>query len=271
MMDLFSLEGRVAVVTGGGGALGGAMARGLASAGARVAVVGRTPETLQRTADAIAAAGGECLPVAADVLDEAQLAAARDAVLSRWGRVDVLVNAAGGNVAEAVVPPDGDVFGIPTSAFRRVFDLNLYGTVLPTQVFGPSLAAGGEGSVINVSSMAADRAITRVSGYSAAKAAVDNYTRWLAVELGRRHGTAIRVNAVAPGFFLGEQNRRLLTRDDGTLTDRGRTIVSLTPAGRFGEADELVGTVVWLASRSSRFVTGVVVPVDGGFSAWSGV
>jgi NAD(P)-dependent dehydrogenase (short-subunit alcohol dehydrogenase family) len=163
------------------------------------------------------------------------------------------------------------VFGIPTSAFRRVFDLNLLGTVLPTQVFGPSLAAGGEGSVINVSSMAADRAITRVSGYSAAKAAVDNYTRWLAVELGRRHGTAIRVNALAPGFFLGEQNRRLLNREDGTLTDRGRTIVSLTPAGRFGEAEELVGTVVWLASRASRFVTGVVVPVDGGFSAWSGV
>lgn len=269
MSDLFSLDGRVAVVTGGGGALGSAMARGLADAGARVAVLGRTQETLQRTVDAIGTDAG--FAVIADVLDETRLVAARDAVLARWGRIDILVNAAGGNVAEAVVPPGGDVFGIPTTAFRRVFDLNLMGSVLPTQVFGPSMAEGGEGSVVNVSSMAADRAITRVAGYSAAKGAVDNYTRWLAVELARRHGTALRVNAVAPGFFLGEQNRRLLTNEDGSLTDRGETIVRLTPVGRFGEADELVGTVVWLASRASRFVTGIVVPVDGGFSAWSGV
>ena len=240
------------------------MARGLADAGARVAVLGRTRETLEK-----AVGGG--FAVVADVLDEVQLSSARDEILERWGRIDILVNAAGGNVAEAVVPPGGDVFGVPMSAFGRVFDLNLIGTILPTQVFGPSLVAGGEGSVVNISSMAADRTITRVSGYSAAKAAVDNYTRWMAVELARRYGSAIRVNAIAPGFFIGDQNRRLLTEEDGSLTDRGSTIVRLTPFGRFGEADELAGTVVWLASRASRFVTGIVVPVDGGFSAWSGV
>jgi len=264
MSDLFSLEGRVAVVTGGGGALGSAMARGLAAAGAQVAVLGRTRATLEKAVE-----GG--FSVVADVLDEDQLVSARDAILGRWGRIDVLVNAAGGNVAEAVVPPGGDVFGIPTGALRGVMDLNLLGTVLPTQVFAPTLVAGGEGSIVNISSMAADRAITRVVGYSAAKAAVDSYTRWTAVELARRHGSAIRVNAIAPGFFIGEQNRRLLTEEDGSLTDRGSTIVRLTPFGRFGEADELAGTVVWLASRASRFVTGIVVPVDGGFSAWSGV
>lgn len=267
MTDLFNLEGRVAVVTGGGGALGGAMARGLAAAGAQVAVLGRTLQTLEATAAGI----GEGMTVVADVLDQGQLEAARDTVLSQWGRVDILVNAAGGNVAEAVVPPGGDVFGIPMTAFRQVLDLNLIGTILPTQTFGPSMAAGGEGSIVNVSSMAADRAITRVSGYSASKGAVDNYTRWLAVELARRHGTALRVNAIAPGFFVGDQNRSLLTNDDGSLTDRGESIVRLTPLGRFGQADELVGTAVWLASRASKFVTGIVVPVDGGFSAWSGV
>ncbi len=245
------------------------MARGLAMAGANVAVIGRTPGTLQRTVEAMGADAG--MAVVADVLDESSLAAARDAVQARWGRIDVLVNAAGGNVPEAVVPPGGDVFGISREAFRRVFDLNLLGTVLPVQVFGPSLASGAEGSVVNVSSMAADRAITRVPGYSAAKGAVDTYTRWLAVELARRFGTALRVNAVAPGFFIGDQNRRLLTHEDGSLTERGESIVRLTPLGRFGEAEELIGTVVWLASRASRFVTGIVVPVDGGFSAWSGV
>ena len=236
----FALDDAVAVVTGGTGALGSAMARGLAAA----------------------ALGGLALP--ANVLDRAGLIAARERLLERWGRVDVLVNAAGGNVPGATLAPDAGVFDMPEAAFREVVDLNLVGTLLPAQVFG---AAMERGAIVNVSSMAADRAISRVVGYSAAKAAVENLTRWLAVEL----APAVRVNAIAPGFFVGEQNRRLLLDDDGELTERGRTIVARTPAGRFGEADELVGTLVWLCGRGADFVTGAVVPVDGGFNAFSGV
>ena len=255
----FGLDGAVAVVTGGSGALGSAMARGLAAAGARIAVLGRDAERAQAAADAVGGIG-----VAADVCDRDQLAAARDRVLDEWGRVDVLVNAAGGNVPEATLDPGSTVFDLPEAAFRQVVDLNLVGTLLPTQVFGAAMETG---SVVNVSSMAADRAITRVVGYAAAKAAVENLTRWLAVEL----APAVRVNAIAPGFFVGEQNRRLLLEPDGELTERGRTIVAHTPAGRFGDADELIGTVLWLCGPGSGFVTGTVVPVDGGFSAFSGV
>ena len=255
----FGLEDRVAVVTGGTGALGSAMARGLAAAGARVAVLARDVQRTQTTAEAI---GGAALP--ANVLRRDELVAARDRLLARWGRVDILVNAAGGNVADAIVADGMTVFDVPERAFREVVDLNLAGTLLPSQVFGSVMTRG---SIVNVSSMAANRAITRVVGYSAAKAAVENLTRWLAVEL----APAVRVNAIAPGFFVGEQNRRLLLDDDGELTERGRTIVARTPAGRFGEADELVGTLVWLCGRGADFVTGAVVPVDGGFNAFSGV
>jgi NAD(P)-dependent dehydrogenase (short-subunit alcohol dehydrogenase family) len=255
----FGLEGAVAVVTGGSGALGSAMAAGLAAAGARVAIVGRDPA---RAEAAAADVGGMALP--ADVLDRDQLIAARERLLARWGRVDVLVNAAGGNVPGATLAPDAGVFDLPEAAFRDVVDLNLVGTLLPSLLFG---AAIERGSIVNVSSMAADRAISRVVGYSAAKAAVENLTRWLAVEL----APAVRVNAIAPGFFVGEQNRRLLLDEHGELTERGRTIVAHTPAGRFGEADELVGTLLWLCGPGASFVTGTVVPVDGGFSASSGV
>lgn len=269
--SLFQLSGRVAVVTGGSGVLGRVMAEGLARAGARVAVMARRVERVAEAVDAIAAAGGEAMAVPADVLDEAQLREALAAVLARWGRVDVLVNGAGGNVAGATLPPGASVFGLPVSAFREVFDLNLMGTLLPTQVFGQAMAERGQGVVVNVSSMAATRVITRVVGYSAAKAAVENFTRWMAVELARSYGAGFRVNALAPGFFIGEQNRRLLLNDDGSLTARGEAIIAHTPMGRFGEAEELVGTLVWLCSDAARFVTGVVVPVDGGFSIFSGV
>jgi NAD(P)-dependent dehydrogenase (short-subunit alcohol dehydrogenase family) len=255
----FGLEESVAVVTGGSGALGSAMAAGLAAAGARVAVLGRDPE---RAEAAAAAVGGLALP--ADVLDRAGLIAARERLLERWGRVDVLVNAAGGNVPGATLNPEASVFDLPEAAFREVVDLNLVGTLLPSQVFGTAMERG---AIVNVSSMAADRAISRVVGYSAAKAAVENLTRWLAVEL----APAVRVNAIAPGFFVGEQNRRLLLDERGELTERGRTILARTPAGRFGKADELIGTVLWLCGAGSSFVTGTVVPVDGGFSASSGV
>jgi NAD(P)-dependent dehydrogenase (short-subunit alcohol dehydrogenase family) len=254
----FDLSGQVAVVTGGTGVLGSAMARGLREAGADVAVLSRSARD-----------GGEHLAVAADVLERDTLVAARDRILDRWGRLDILVNAAGGNVAGATLEPGASVFELGSGAFRDVVDLNLLGTLLPTQVFGAAMAPAG--SIVNISSMAADRAITRVVGYAAAKAAVDNLTRWLAVELARSCGPEMRVNAIAPGFFVGDQNRRLLLEADGTPTARGRTIVDRTPAGRFGEPDELVGTLVWLCGPGARFVTGVVVPVDGGFSAFSGV
>jgi NAD(P)-dependent dehydrogenase (short-subunit alcohol dehydrogenase family) len=244
----------VAVVTGGTGALGSAMAAGLAAAGARVAVLARrAPED----ADVFA--------LTADVLRRDELIAARDRLLDRWGRVDILVNAAGGNVPGATLDPGASVFDLREDAFRQVVDLNLAGTLLPTQVFGEAM--GGEGAIVNVSSMAATRAITRVVGYGAAKAAVENLTRWLAVEL----APAVRVNAIAPGFFIGEQNRALLLKPDGALTVRGRAIIERTPAGRFGEAEELVGTLLWLCGPGARFVTGTVVSVDGGFSAFSGV
>ncbi len=279
LSELFSLDGQVALVTGGTGVLGGAMARGLGRAGARVGILGRRREQAEAVAAEIEQEGGEAMAVPADVLQKDQLDSARDVVLERWGRIDILVNAAGGNVPGATLSPDRTVFDLSEEAFRQVFDLNLLGTLLPIQVFGAAMvqdqAAGSgdepRGCIVNISSMAAQRAITRVAGYSAAKAAVDNLTRWLAVELARKYGAGLRVNAIAPGFFIGDQNRALLLNEDGSLTDRGRAIVEHTAAGRFGEPDELVGTVIWLCSPGARFVNGVVVPVDGGFSAFSGI
>ena len=267
----FDLSGRVAVVTGATGVLGGAMARDLAEAGAKVGILGRRVGRAEGVAAEIENAGGEALPLPADVLDREQLEVARETTLGRWSRVDILVNAAGGNVQAAVVAEDAEVFGVPEEALRQAMDLNLMGTVLPCQVFGEAMARSGEGSIVNVSSMAAQKPLTRVVGYSAAKAAVDNLTRWLAVELSGKYGAGLRVNAVAPGFFLGEQNRAMLVNDDGGLTQRGQKIVDHTPAGRFGEPEEVVGTIVWLCSPSSSFVNGIVVPVDGGFSAFAGV
>jgi NAD(P)-dependent dehydrogenase (short-subunit alcohol dehydrogenase family) len=246
----------VAIVTGGTGTLGSAMADGLAAAGAHVAVLARRPPE---------AGGSERLGLAADVLRRDELIAARARVVEQWGAVDILVNAAGGNVAGATLDPGASVFDLPEEAFRNVVDLNLLGTLLPTQVFGAAMERGG--TIVNISSMAATSAITRVVGYSAAKAAVENLTRWLAVEL----APAVTVNAIAPGFFVGEQNRRLLLDEDGGLTDRGAAIVARTPAGRFGDAEELIGTLVWLCGPGARFVTGATIPVDGGFSAFSGV
>ena len=273
--QLFDLSGRVAVVTGATGVLGGAMARGLAGAGARVGVLGRRRERAEEVAREISDSAREAMALPADVLDGEQLEAARDAVLGRWGRLDILVNAAGGNVPAATTGGDAKIFDLPREALREVLDLNFLGTVLPSQVFGEAMTRPErretEGVIVNVSSMAASRPLTKVVGYSAAKSAVENFTRWLAVELARRHGAGLRVNAIAPGFFLGEQNRAMLVEDDGGLTERGRTIIEHTPAGRFGEPEELVGTLIWLCSPAAKFVTGIVVPVDGGFGAFGGV
>ena len=271
MSKLFSLAGKTAVVTGGTGVLGGAIAKGLAAAGARVGVLGRRAEVAEARVEEIRAAGGQAVALVADVCQRSSLEFVRDELVADGSSIDVLVNAAGGNDPRATVHGDLDFFSVPEEAFEEVLRLNFLGSVLPDQVFGASMARAGKGSIIHISSMAADRALTRVVAYSAAKAAIDNLTRWLAVEFARRYGPGVRVNAIAPGFFVGEQNRSLLLERGGEPTARGRTILDHTPMARFGEPEELVGPAVWLASDASRFVTGVVVPVDGGFSAQSGV
>lgn len=270
----FDLDGQVAVVTGGSGVLGGAMARGLAQAGARVVILARKEDQAVQSVASLTEAGGEAIYVLADVLNKPQLEAAKDSILGRWGRVDILVNAAGGNLPAATIGEDASFFDMPQEAFDQVVSLNLTGSLLPSQVFGRAMVErsdGAKGCIINISSMAAIRAISRVVGYSVAKAAIDNLTRWLAVELARKYGAGLRVNAIAPGFFIGEQNRRLLTNPDNSLTARGQKIIDHTPAGRFGEPEELVSTLLFLCGPGSTFVNGVVVPVDGGFNIFSGV
>lgn len=269
--NLFSLQGRVAIVTGGTGVLGGAIAHGLAAAGAKVGILGRRVDRAAEVVEAIKAKGGEAMPVPADALDQAALAQARDSVLKQWGKVDILINAAGGNSPDATVFGDVTFFNLKREAVQKMLDLNLMGTILPSQVFGEVMAKAGKGSIINISSMAAQRPLTRVIGYAAAKSAIDNFTRWLAVDLATKYGEGVRVNAIAPGFFIGEQNRSFLLNADGTPTPRGESIVAHTPMKRFGEPDELIGAAVWLCSDAAKFVTGIVVPVDGGFSAFGGV
>lgn len=268
---IFDLSDRVAVVTGATGVLGSALAIGLARAGARVGILGRRTEAAEATSAAIREFDGQSLCLTADVLDVAALQGAKRAILEHWNRIDILVNCAGGNVADAIVHSERTFFSLSQVAMEQVVNLNLNGTLRPSQVFGEVMAEQKSGSIINISSMSAQKPLTRVIGYSAAKAAVENLTRWLAVELAKKFGEGLRVNAIAPGFFLGEQNRALLVNEDQSLTPRGQTIIDHTPMGRFGKPDDLVGTTVWLASDAARFVTGVVVPVDGGFSAYGGV
>jgi NAD(P)-dependent dehydrogenase (short-subunit alcohol dehydrogenase family) len=267
----FSLAGKTAVVTGATGVLGGAVAHGLAQAGASVGILGRRVDKAAEVADAIKSAGGSAIPLPADVLDTDSLTSARDKMIEQYGRIDILVNTAGGNVPGATIVGDLTFFGMTRDAFDQVIALNLTGTLLPCQVFGQVMADSGSGSIINISSMTAQKPLTRVLGYGNAKAAIDNFTKWLAVELAQKYGSGLRVNAIAPGFFIGDQNRDFLLKEDGSFSDRGQRIIDHTPMGRFGDAEELVGTSVWLASEASRFVTGVVVPVDGGFSAFSGI
>lgn len=269
--DLFSLQGKTAVVTGGTGVLGGMMARGLAQAGAQVAIVGRRADKAEEVAAGIRDAGGQAIAAPADVMDTAQLEALRDHIMGTWGRIDILLNAAGGTTPDATVPPDKTVFDMSLDALRHVIDLNLIGTLLPSLVLGKVMAEHKQGCVINISSMNAQRALTRAPAYSAGKAAIDNFTKWMAVELATKFGEGMRVNAIAPGFFVGDQNRALLLNPDGTLTTRGRKIIDHTPAGRFGNPDDLIGTLIWLCSPAARFVNGTVIMVDGGFNAFSGI
>lgn len=269
--SLFGLAGKVALVTGGTGVLGSAMCKSLAMAGARVAILGRRKDAADALAAAINALGGEAIGISADVLLRDQLESAKKTILNRFGTIDILVNAAGGNIPGALVPPDKTFLDLKMDDFQRVVELNLTGTVLPSQVFGETLISHKKGVIINISSMTAYRPLTRVVGYGAAKSAVSNFTQWLAVEMVRKFGEGIRVNAIAPGYFLTEQNRNLLTNPDGTLTARGQAIIQSTPYGRFGEPDELCGTLLWLCSDASKFVTGVIVPVDGGCTSYAGV
>jgi NAD(P)-dependent dehydrogenase (short-subunit alcohol dehydrogenase family) len=271
LRSLYSLQGQSAIVTGGTGALGSAIASALAMAGARVGVLGRRRKVAEELASQIKKRGGEAIAIPADVLDRASLIAARDHVIQEWGGLQALVNAAGGNTKAATVAEGSDPFAMSEAAFREVVDLNLTGTLLPSLVFGEAMVRSGGGAIVNISSMSASRALTRVAGYGAAKAGVESLTRSLAAELGQHHGDSIRVNAIAPGFFVGEQNRSLLLREDGSLTRRGEAIIGHTPANRFGVPEDLVGAVVWLCGPSARFVNGVVIPIDGGFNAFSGI
>jgi len=270
--ELFNVRGKVIAATGGGGVLVGAMARGLARAGAKIAILDIFEEAAQRVADDIVQAGGEAAGIKMDVLDKASVQAGLAATRARFGQVDILINGAGGNKKQATTSPDLSFFDLPEDAFQWVFDLNFIGTLLPSQVFGKHMAEQGQGIILNVSSMNAFRPLTRIPAYSAAKAAVSNFTQWLAVHIAQEYSPDIRVNAIAPGFFLTEQNRFLLTDEASSeLTARGQTIIDHTPMARFGSPDDLLGSVLWLLSPASAFVTGVVVPIDGGFSAFSGV
>lgn len=268
---MFDLKGKVAIVTGGAGVLGSAMVRGLVAAGAKVGVLSRTTSKINKVVDQINAEGGQAIGLTADVLDKEQLESACSKVLEEWGQLDILVNCAGGNMKGATIMPEQNFFDLSIDDFGKVTDLNLKGTVLPTIVFGKAMAANKSGSIVNISSMAAEQAITRVLGYSASKAAVNNFTKWMSVELAHKYGEGMRINAIAPGFFIADQNRSLLQNEDGTLTARGQTIISETPMKRFGEPEELISTLIWLCSDESSFITGIIVPVDGGFSAFSGV
>ncbi|SMD16114.1 SDR family oxidoreductase [Pedobacter nyackensis] len=265
------LKNKVIVVTGGTGVLGGAFVKGIHNAGGTVCILGRNLELAEQRAAEINNAGGKALALKADVLIENQLQAACDKIIDQFGEIHGLVNAAGGNTPGGIVQPADDVFKLNMDGLREVMELNLWGTLIPTQIFGEAIAKTGEGSIVNISSMASQSVITKVLGYTLAKTSIDAYTRWFAVEMANRYGDKLRMNAIAPGFFLTEQNRQLLTNEDGSYTDRGGLVISNTPFKRFGVPEELIGALVWLLGNESKFVTGTVINVDGGFSVFSGV
>jgi NAD(P)-dependent dehydrogenase (short-subunit alcohol dehydrogenase family) len=265
------IAGKVAVLTGGAGVLCAAMCRKLAGVGTKVAVLDLNAPAAKLLAEEICSTGSDAIGIQCDVLDRNSIECAAREILERFQRVDILINGAGGNKPQATTNPDLSFFDLSPDALRWVFDLNLMGAILPSQVFGKIMAGQKSGVILNISSMNALRPLTRIAAYSAAKAGVSNFTQWLAVHMAQNYSPEIRVNAIAPGFFVGEQNRKLIVNEDGSLTARGQTIISHTPMARFGSPEDLVGTMLWLVSPASGFVTGIVVPVDGGFSAFSGV
>ncbi len=267
----YDFSGKTAVITGGSGVLGGRMASALVGCGANVAILDRNPRLPDELQAVMNTGDGRCMVAYADVLQQDSLAAAVESVLEKFSKIDILINAAGGNHPQATTNPDNAFFDLPPESLGFVFNLNLMGTILPSQIIGRIMAEQGEGVILNISSMNALRPLTRIPAYSAAKAGVSNFTQWLAVHMATEYSPHIRVNAIAPGFFIGQQNRALLLNEDGSLTERGQTIIDHTPMGQFGSPDDLLGAVFWLLSPASRFVTGVIVPIDGGFSAFSGV
>ena len=270
-MSDFSLKDKVIIVTGGTGILGNSFVDAIVEAGGAVGILGRKKDIAEERAEAINKKGGKSLGLVADVMDEKQLNEAKDKALQYFGKIDGLVNAAGGIMPEGVLQSGDDIFKMNIEGMKRVADLNSWGTIVPTQVFGDAIAKTGKGSIVNISSMNSKRAITKVLGYNMGKAGVDCYTQWFAVELANRYGDKIRMNALAPGFFLTEQNRNLLTKPEGGYTERGELVIRQTPFKRFGHPDELKGALVWLLSDASQFVTGAMICVDGGFSIFGGV
>ncbi|MDR2920608.1 MAG: SDR family oxidoreductase [Tannerella sp.] len=267
--QLFSVKDKVIILTGGSGILGSSMAKYLASEKAKVVILDRNAEAGKKLEEEINATGCISLFLETDVLNKSVLEQNRKDILDAFGTIDVLINLAGGNMPGATIPPDKTFFDLDIDAFRKVVDLNLFGTVLPTMVFARVMADNKKGCIINISSESALRPLTRVVGYGCAKAAISNFTQYMAGEMSTKFGEGIRVNAIAPGFFLTEQNRALMSNPDGTPTDRCKTVMAHTPFGRLGRPDELLGTVQWLASEASAFVTGTIIPIDGGFDAFS--
>ncbi|MFC4210861.1 SDR family oxidoreductase [Pedobacter lithocola] len=268
--NMFTLKDKVIVVTGATGVLGQAFINGLNAAEATIIVIGRNEDVAKYRVETVTNAGGKAIYIVADVLNEQNLFDANANIISKFGRIDGLVNGAGGNIPQAVIQPGSDIFNLDIAALKQAFDLNLFGTLIPTQIFGKEIAKNG-GSIVNISSVSATQAVTRVLGYSLAKAAVDSYTKWMAVELANRYGDKVRMNAIVPGFFITNQNRSLLTNEDKSLTARGEAIIANTPFKRFGEPDELIGALIYLLSDASKFVNGQNLTVDGGFCAFSGV
>ena len=269
MKNLFSVQDKVIVITGAAGVLGTSMVHHFAEQGAKVVILDRNEEAGRRLEEAVKTEGGEVMFLYTDVLDKQVLEGNYTEIIARYGRIDVLINGAGGNMPGATIAPDKTIFDLDMKAFRDVVDLNLFGTVLPTMAFARAMVAARGGSIINIASESAIRPLSRVAGYGVAKAAVVNFTKYLCGELALKYGDGFRVNAIAPGFFLTEQNRALLTNPDGSLTPRSEAILGHTPFRRFGEPEELLGTLQWLASDASRFVSGTVTVIDGGFDAFS--
>lgn len=271
MTNLFNLEGKVAVITGGYGVLGSNIARHLVSQGVKVIIVGRSQEKGDAVVKELTADGGHAIFIKADVLNADELKVCKQTIVEKYKKLDILVNVAGGNVPGATLRDDQPFFDIKVEDWKKVIDLNLDGTVIPCLILGELIGEQKEGSIINISSMAALSALTRVPGYSAAKGGVTIFTQWLATDMAIKYGDKVRVHAIAPGFFIGDQNRAILINPDGSLTERSVKVIAKTPMRRFGDISELNGTVQFLCSDAASFVTGTVIPVDGGFSSFSGV
>jgi len=270
-MDMFSIKDKVAVITGAGGVLGNSMAKSLAQAGAKIVVLDIRQESIDKTIHEIKSSGGRSVGFLCNVLDINSLEETSKNIVEKWETIDILVNCAGGNIPGATLEPNQSIFEMEIEKWDKVIDLNQKGTVLPCIVFGKVMAKQKKGSIVNISSMATYSAITRVPGYSVAKMGINIFTKWLATEMAQKYGEGVRVNAIAPGFFIGNQNRAILINPDGSLTERSKKVLAKTPMGRFGDINELNGAVQFLCSESAGFITGTILPIDGGFSAFSGV